>query len=260
MSKPSYQFYPSLLDSYISYRECEEVWQMYWGNSDNPKKTLEEFREEKKQDLIDKINRVPMQWEDSEAADRGTCYNEVIDCLIEKRNSEVMKITKEMSPDGTSCEAIVCEFNKRTFSFNPAICKQVANKYPDALSQIFAEGEIHTKYGTVRLYGYLDGLNSDTIVDYKTTTSYSVGKFRDHMQHHIYPYCISQEYGQGVHHFIYDVAVIDKKSKQITELHEEIYPYESEISELKIRRVCEEFICFIQDNLESITHRRIFNE
>ncbi len=260
MSKPSYQFYPSLLDSYVSYRDCEEIWQMYWGNSDNPKKTLEEFKEEKKQDLIGKINRVPMAWEDSEPADRGTAYNEVVDCIIENRKSDIMEITKVLSEDGKQCLSIQCQYKERTFLFDASICKKIASKYPDAISQVYAEGEIKTQYGVVRLYGYLDGLNTDTIVDYKTTTSYSVGKFRDNMQHHVYPYCIAKEYGQAIHHFIYDVAVIDRKSKQIIELYEEVYPFDAQLSEMKIRRVCEEFICFIQDNIESIKHRRIFNE
>ena len=41
--------------------------------------------------LIDRINRKPF---DSEAADKGTAFNEVIDCMIENRKSETVQVEK----------------------------------------------------------------------------------------------------------------------------------------------------------------------
>lgn len=69
-----WRFYATLLDTFMNYVESDAVWEKYWGWSDAPPHTPEEFRQEQFQQLIDRINRVPF---DSEAADKGTAFNEV---------------------------------------------------------------------------------------------------------------------------------------------------------------------------------------
>ena len=50
--------------------------------------TEEEFEEIQRLSLIDTINRVPF---DSEDADRGTAFNEIVDCFIDKKFIEVQE-------------------------------------------------------------------------------------------------------------------------------------------------------------------------
>ena len=96
MSKPkvSYKFYATLLDGYQDYLRSSEIYQEYWGFSENPSKTEDEFEVEQLQGLINRINRVPF---DSEAADKGTAFNEVVDCLVlnQKTAREDMSIVSD---------------------------------------------------------------------------------------------------------------------------------------------------------------------
>ena len=254
MKQPSYNFYPSLLDSFIGYRDCEEVWLQYWGQSDTPKKSLAEFQEEKRLDLIDKINRKGMEWEDAFYADRGTAFNEVIDRIItgSKENTDQVTI-------GRVGETICAAINRRMFYFDATICKNIAGKYMTAVPQVLCNGTLLTSYGNVRLYGYIDELMSDYIVDLKTSKSYSVGKFKKNMQHLVYPFCMQQA-GQEIKHFIYDIAIFSDKTGEITELYEEVYPYYQDEAEQKLKAVCEEFIEFIEKHRELITDKKIFNQ
>lgn len=62
-----WRFYATLLDSFQNYLNSEVIWEQYWGWSENPPHTPEEFKQKQFQDLIDRINRVPF---DSEAASK----------------------------------------------------------------------------------------------------------------------------------------------------------------------------------------------
>ncbi len=83
--QPKYRFYPSLLDKFEQYLRADEQVESFW-NVDNEtgeyKKSPEEIEAELKQSLLDAINRVPFE---SEAADKGTAFNAVIDCYIHKK-------------------------------------------------------------------------------------------------------------------------------------------------------------------------------
>ena len=65
--QPDYCFYATLLDAYQNYIDSEKIFEQYWGWSENPPHTLEEFREQQFQSLINTLNRVPF---DSEAVTR----------------------------------------------------------------------------------------------------------------------------------------------------------------------------------------------
>ena len=79
---PKYRIYPTLLDSFTQYERAEADYEQYYGWSENPSISLEEFCAQREKELIDRINRVPFE---SEAADRGTVFNELVDCLVERR-------------------------------------------------------------------------------------------------------------------------------------------------------------------------------
>ena len=89
--KPDYAFSPSLLDAYqrmvdtkvedFFYQDETGAWHLNWNETEE---TLH-FSEEEvdallKQEFIDKVNKVPTP--PSEAASKGTAFNEIVDCLI----------------------------------------------------------------------------------------------------------------------------------------------------------------------------------
>ena len=100
MEVVKFKFYATLLDAYQNYLDSDIIWSKYWGWSENPPHTPEEFKKIQFQSLIDKINRVPF---DSEAADKGTAFNEVIDCMVLHRNStlfsKMLKITTMLAKE-----------------------------------------------------------------------------------------------------------------------------------------------------------------
>ena len=57
-----YNFYTTLLDAFQRYLDAESIYEKYF----NEKMSFAEYEAQAKQELIDKINRVPF---DSEAAD-----------------------------------------------------------------------------------------------------------------------------------------------------------------------------------------------
>ena len=89
--QPKYRIYATLLDAFGAYLNSDVIWDKYWGWSENPPHTPEEFHEQQFQELIDRINRKSF---DSEAADKGTAFNEVIDCMVENRKSETVQVEK----------------------------------------------------------------------------------------------------------------------------------------------------------------------
>lgn len=56
--KIKYRIYPSLLDAYQNYLDSDIIYDKYWGYSETPPHTPEEFRKQQFQSLIDRINRV----------------------------------------------------------------------------------------------------------------------------------------------------------------------------------------------------------
>ena len=71
---------PSLLDSFRYYQMSDSTWDKYWGGSDDPKKTCEEFQEEKRKELIARINREPLA--PSDAMQKGSAFDGLIGNMI----------------------------------------------------------------------------------------------------------------------------------------------------------------------------------
>lgn len=267
MSQPlKYQFYATLLDKYQSYLDFRIIYNQYWGFSENPPFTEEEFEEKQRQDLLDQINRVPF---DSENADRGTAFNEVIDCMIENRKSDDVEVTKIYEADiydvGTiqgkgNVVFLQAKYNGRTFMFPINVCREFAEYYKGALTQVFTSGILSTRYGDVRLYGYIDELMPMCVHDIKHTSKYSVGKFRRNWQHVVYPFCLNQD-GNSITQFEYNIAQYnDKKSGTEYETFSEHYTYVPERDLPRLVEVCEGLIEFIETHRHLITDKKIFNE
>lgn len=268
----SYRFYATLLDGFQDYLNSDIIWEKYWGYSENPPHTPEEFKQKQFQSFIDRINRVPF---DSEAADKGTAFNEVIDCMIEHRKSDKVDVryvyetivlgqVDNCDPDERWAEVqqtnkivgLNVTYNNRTFYFDINLCREFANYYKGALTQQFVKAIVPTRYGNVEVYGYVDELMPQSIHDIKTTGKYSVGKFKDHWQHIVYPYCYQQN-GQDLRLFEYNIAEIDKYGRW--ETFTESYMYKPERDVPKLIAMCEELICFLIENRHLITDCKIFN-
>ena len=72
----AYAITPSHLDAFQAFLDAEYDWGQWWGNSEEPVKSAEEYAAECEKKLIDQINRCPK--EPIEAADRGTVVNEIV--------------------------------------------------------------------------------------------------------------------------------------------------------------------------------------
>lgn len=250
---PKYRIYPSLIDSYSYFLKTEEIWDKYWGKSDNPSKTLEEFEQEQFLSLIDKINRVPVKWEYSELMDRGTSFNEIVDCIINHTESETMQIVSDS-------ENITAEFNNRAFTFPISVCREFSDYFKGAQNQMRVSAILPTIYGDVEVYGVLDELTATCVHDIKTTKSYEAWKYKDYSQRLVYPYCLNEN-GSNVDRFEFNVLIItETKSGFNYETVTEFYNYNHEEDSLILKSKVEELIEFIEENRELITNQKIFNE
>ena len=253
MQQPNicFKFYATLLDAFQTYLDSDIIWERYWGFSENPPHTPEEFRQAQFQSLIDKINRKPI---DSEAADRGTAFNEVIDCMVLGRNSDRVRIVKVKAEDG-AIAGVNATLNERTFFFPLALVREFADYYKGALPQQYVSAILPTIYGDVMLYGYIDYVMPFCTHDLKTTGQYAVGNYKNHWQHLVYPYALFEN-GVNVPDFEYNIVEL---GKTFYRTYTESYSYVPERDVPRLTRHCEELILFLQENRELITDKKIFN-
>lgn len=244
----SYRFSPSLMDAYRNFVNYDEIWESYWGQSENPSKTLDEFRDESFQGLIDHLNKVSTV---SEPASKGTAFNEIVDGLIHEKRPPfpIQRITEG------EVEKYVCQLDGFEFKFDVSLCVRFANMYPGALSQVYVEAPLETRYGIVELHGYIDELMPLSVHDIKTTSSYKFGKFRDHAQHLVYPYCLYKG-GSDITRFDYDIVEISRYGKY--ETFSETYMFTPERDIPILREWVEELIEFVEINKKLINNPRVF--
>lgn len=251
----TFNFYATLLDSFQNYLDSELTYSKFWGNSEDPTKTEDEYERECYLQLIDKINRVPMTWENSEKADRGTAFNEIVDCIIQNRKSDKMDISSDAER-----QTITANFNNRSFEFPISVCREFSNYFSGAVPNVYCEAILPTKYGDVRLYGYIDELMPTSIHDIKTTGKYTAGKFRNNWQHVIYPYCL-HESGSPEMIFEYNVLLIKETRLGVSyETFTETYNYRHDRDRARLIEICEKFIEFFEEpnNRLLITDKKIF--
>jgi hypothetical protein len=232
-----YNFYATLLDKFESYINSSQIYQEYWGFAENPEKSEFEFEQEQFKGLIDTINRVPFE---SELADKGTAFNEVIDCLIQKRKSDKMDIKSYKDKN-----EITVKFKEHTFSFNINLCKEFASYFSNGILQYRCENTLETKYGKVLLCGNIDVVMPFSIHDIKTTKKYNAFKFRNNWQHIVYPYCT------GINEFEYNIT-------DLKNIWTEGYNFNLENHLPKLINHCELLIEFIEANKNLITDKKIF--
>lgn len=250
-SEVQYKIYATLLDAWQDYLDTPQIYDKYWGYSNEPPHTLEEFWAKQHASLIDRINRVPFT---SEAASKGTAFNAVIDTLITGQLDEKVKMSKVLDENGKP-SAVQAEIDGFTFLFPFEICKEFALYYKGAIPQARVSAILPTGFGNVELYGYIDELMPLSVHDIKTTGNYSASKFKHHSQHLVYPYCLIQN-DSNVRTFEYNVAEESKSGKWQTFTETYVFDPDRDIPILRER--CEGFIEFLLQNLQFITDRKIF--
>lgn len=268
-SKPDFRIYPSLLDKFQEFLDYETAAEEPWNKVSEtaieagkyPDKevgdyilTPDELQDKLEQELIDTINRVPHEpWE---AADKGTCFNEVIDMLLDGRDCQYEGMTVTMDD-----KVVTATLDGFTFLFDLEFCKSVAEGLIDSASQVFTTATIETEHGIVELYGYVDEFQHDKVIDLKTTTQYDFLKFERKWQRHVYPYCLVQN-GYEVEGFEYRVIKWKGGTKTQPALSGEVIPeyytYTHEESEKELKAMLDHFLDWLEANKERITDTKVF--
>lgn len=257
--QPKYKFYPSLLDQFEKYLHVDREFEHFFNQDQETgdyKKTYEEIETEMKQSLLNSINRVPF---DSEAADKGTAFNDIVDYFIHRKPVRTQII------EDINADVVTATYNNRTFYFSYRFCCKAAEYFHGSVSQLFVKAVLPTKYGTVELYGYIDELNRNRVYDIKTTSRYEFGKYSEGWQRHVYPYClISSGLVKDIDSFEYTAYHMKggtSRTPLITGVqYPELYKYDHQQSQGLLARHCERFIEFLEVNRDLITDKKIFAE
>lgn len=253
-----FAFYATLLDAFQRYLETDEIWEKFYGKSEDPKFSYDEFADAQFTDIINRINRVPFT---NDAVEKGTAFNNIVDMLLEGQtdNGQFVLTTNEEKQTIAikEREIIVDEQGNQTEhfkserSFSLPIAKEFVDYYDGGLKQFFTKATIDTCYGNVDVYGFIDYLLPFSVHDMKTTKMYSAGSYKNHWQHIVYPYCLHQN-GMPIDRFEYNVT-------NYRETFTEVYVFDEGRDVPKLRDMCERFIAFILNNRDLITDKKIFN-
>lgn len=250
--KSEFNVYPSLLDAWRGYTHSDEVWDTYWGFSENPPHTPEQFHTLQLWRFIDSLNRV--DGEPSEPASKGTAFNELVDSLVESRKPSFP--VEKIRDDGGNVTHVKASLDGFEFTFPIDIIREMASHYEGALTQYLCTGDIDTRFGRVHLYGYIDELMPMSIHDIKTTGKYEFPKFKHSAQRLVYPYCCKQM-GMDIDRFDFDVVVLPKKYGTI-ERFTESYIFDPVNDATTLRIWIEEMLDFVTSHPALFTSERFF--
>lgn len=207
--QPNFHFYATLLDSFAWYKRNQKA--------------------DAKEEFLGHINRVPTPKTD--AMKRG----------IEFENAVNMWAQRGALPPGP--------VTVHDLEVSPELIGRFTKGFEKALRQIFVEVNLPTKYGPVRVYGFIDELLADAAYDTKTTGDYDLGKYRNNWQHPSYLEALKSE-GAGVNRFVYRITDFE-------DYFEEEYQYRKEDTERLISE-CEHLVEFLEANRPAITDRKVF--
>lgn len=217
--QPNYKFYATLLEAFLWYKVSES--------------------ENAEQEFIDKINRVPVTDESSiERMSKGTALNNVVDRYV--YNNGVML-----------CGHYSDKVNDLEFTFDEDLIKKLGDKLIGSIPQIYTETILKCNGYNVLVYGYIDYIISNKLIDLKSTKTYDLGKYKDSLQMHLYPVSCYKEHDVKVDEF--EFLVTDLK-----EVFTETYKVNLIESERIITNVCNDLINFIEAKKHSITDKKIF--
>jgi len=285
-----YRFYATLLDAFQRYLDTSPETFLYqcadgsWHrnyNENTGEFTLEPVQVEalSKQRLLDIINRVSQL--PSEAATKGTMFNEIVDCIIHKRKPSKgivatinqidtlvgLRGDEQKDSSVNLCNAVGKPFiyaalDGFEFCFDIDLCKSAAECFVGAVSQCYTNATITTDNWEVELYGYIDELVENKVIDIKTTKRYEFGQYEKYWQRYVYPYCLIESgLMKDVSEFVFSCWVLSggtSRTPLITgKKYDETYTYSHEKSKEAITQICDAFTYFLECNKELITDKKI---
>lgn len=205
-----YAFFPTLLDSFEWYRRSES------------ETALQEF--------IDKVNRVKTPATDPML--RGIAFNGIVDVAIKGG-------------------IIQGDEDGNFLVHDTPVPVEIIEEYRDLFSksalQVFVENRLTTRYGQVRIYGYIDALQGHTIGEFKTTGKYEFPKYLHNWQHPCYLHCLKDS---GIRRFVY--LITDFKN-----VYREDYHW-TQAGEDSLIGICNELIEFLESKRELISDKKVF--
>ena len=168
------------MNAFSNWLNSSDIYEQYWGESEAPEMTQEEFESKQLAELVAMINREPQP--PNEAADRGTALNDILDALQFGRE---VKTQYELAGEGQYYRA---RLNGFEFKFDASLVHSLCLVFNTALPQYHLECEMRTGKGDkVILHGYPDYIFPTMIWDLKTTNKYSGEKYRNNWQRFVYP-------------------------------------------------------------------------
>jgi len=269
MEQPDFFFSPTLLDAFQNYMDVESSWDKYYGDSEEPSILLKDYEEKVFNELIDRINRKPH--EPIEAADKGTCFNDIVDTLLNGKPCGKTKMSR-INDDNGNVVGIKAQVpdSPYVFFFDVDFCREAAAYFGKGgapndicLNQVLVEADIETRHGVVNLYGFIDEMRRDVVYDIKTTSRYEFGKYQKYNQRYVYPYCLIESgLMENISMFEFTAYALkggNSRTPLITGTrYSEAYNYNHEEAKAHIRQMCEKFIDFILEYRNLITDTNIF--
>lgn len=206
--------YPSLIDSLM--------WLRIMKN-----------REDKFQELINKINRIKSD-EIPVAALKGIQFEDCVNTILK----------------GGKLTIIEDVYSTNDFVFTKSLVDKIAARLVNhTKQQEYIQAIIPTSIGNVKVYGFTDYTYPDKIVDLKTTGSYKIDKFKDNAQHGCYS-LIKKINGKPIKEFIYLVS-------DFNQVFVEKYDVNSAMQDEFNEKVVD-FYEFITEHKDLITDKKIW--
>lgn len=294
-----YAFSPSLLDAYqrmvdtkaedYFYKDETGAWHLNWNEAEESLHYSEEEVDALlKQEFIDKVNKVPEP--PSEAACKGTAFNEIVDCLVKKSKPSnpaiVIKTVRSGSDlynarriNDESCQIPDCEatfmkigvpfiyaaIDGFEFFFDKDFCLEAAEYFKNSICQYYTKANLETSKGVVELHGYIDYLRQDKLFDAKTTKQYAFGNYQKKWQRYTYPFTLIESGMMNeVNSFEFTIYVLKggtSRTPLITGTqYKEVYTYDHEQARTMLTQQCERVIEFLEDNRSLISNMKVFGQ
>lgn len=262
------------------------AWHLNWNEKEE---TLHYSEEEVdallKQEFVDKVNKVPTP--PSEAASKGTAFNEIVDCLVLRRktvNPNVVIKTVRCGDELSQAreEAAMSEDGRITFDkigktfiyagldgfeffFDKDFCLGAGEYFRNSICQYYTKSLLETQKGIVELHGYIDYLRQDKVYDCKTTKRYSFGDFQKKWQRYTYPFTLIESgMMSDVNSFEFTIYVLSGGSSRqpvITgKQYKETYTYDHEQARQMLTQQCERLAEFLEENKNQITNMKVFGK
>ena len=173
-----YRISPSLLNKMSDWLNSDEIYNKFWGEAERPAMDADGFRAKQLAELLAYINREPQP--PSEAADRGTALNEIVDRLIDRGSRPDIEVQR----DGG---AYICNINDFMFKFDRALVESLALMFKTATPQYHLQHVYNLEVYEVELHGFADYIFPTMIWDLKTTGKYEGEKYAQNWQRWVYP-------------------------------------------------------------------------